>query len=130
MKQKNRSQAFFDVATAADKWAVACPRGAEILELNCAILGTDAGGCTIKFDSLQGSTRGDGDIGILTIPASNLIVQTIQEIPANGLVRVAAGGAVIIQVTAEGVDSLLVCVEVVWRDLGESDANTTAVTAG
>ena len=129
MKQKNRSQAFFDVATAADKWAVACPRGAEILELNCAILGTDAGGCTIKFDSLQGSTRGDGDIGVLTIPASNLIGQTIQEIPAS-VKRVAAGGAVIIQVTAEDVTNLLVCVEVVWRDLGESDANTTAVTAG
>lgn len=129
MKQIKEKNAYFDIATAADKWAWGFPGGAEILEINVTPLGTDAGGGTIVFDSLVGTTRGAADVGTITIPASNVQGQTLQEIPSNGLVRIAAGGALIVEVSAEDVTNLLVAVSVKFRDLGEYNANSDNIDA-
>lgn len=128
MKQIKEKNAYFDIATAADKWAWGFPGGAEILEINVTPIGTDAGGGTIEFDSLISTTRGSADVGAITIPASNVQGQTLQEVP-SAPVRIGAGGAVVVQVSAESVTNLIVAVSIKFRDLGEYNANSDSIDA-
>lgn len=100
--------AQFDVNSAADKITFSIMDDMEIIECGLLIEGTDAGGATVKFDRrvLAGSDtgRGDGDVGEITIPASNQQGKVLFE-KVSG-VELDAGDQVVVQVTAEGVTAL------------------------
>lgn len=128
MKDDKILQAFFDVNTAADKTCFAFPKGAEILEVGVTVCGTDDGGATIKFDSQIGAAaeRGDGDVGVVVIPASNQEGNTIVDTLANP-VRLENGALVWVQVTAEGVAALNVVAVVKYREIAGNIANLSTV---
>lgn len=116
-----------DLDDAGDCAAWSFEGGAEILKVVVGILGSEDGGATIKFDSLEGGTRGDGDIAEITVPAANSQGQCLVEVPSAGT-RIAAGGSLIAEVTADDLAAALPAViKVVWRDLGEYNANSDSV---
>lgn len=127
MQERKVESQLIEINTAADKAAWCFEGGVEILRVLVAPLGTDAGGATVKFDSLQGSTRGDGDVGAVVIPASNQQGQIIYDIPTNGQIKLAPGASVIAEVTAEDVTGLPAVVKIVYRELGELPQNTARV---
>lgn len=127
MINKHKAQQFVDLNATGDKAAFCFPKAAEILEVNLGVIGTDAGGATVKFDSLLAGTRGDGDIAELTVPAANNAGQVLQEIPAT-LKIVQAGTVVVVEVTAESLSGATTAVvEIVWKDLGVYNANSDNV---
>ena len=128
MVNKVKSQQFIDLNGTGDKAAFCFPKGAEILEVNLGVIGTDAGGATVKFDSLLAGTRGDGDVAILTVPAANNAGQCLQERPSN--IKVEAGTVVVVEVTAEALSGATTAVvEITWKDLGVLNANSVNVDA-
>lgn len=100
--------AQFDVNTAADKIIFSVADNIEVIEVGLVIEGTDAGGATVKFDRrvLAGSDtgRGDGDLGEITIPASNqqgkVLHQKIDPVVLD------EGDQIVVEVTAESVTAL------------------------
>ena len=130
MINRQKSQQFIDLNDTGDKAAFCFPKGAEILEINLGVVGDDAGGATVKIDSLVNSVRGDGDIGELTVAAADNSGQVIQEI-ASSVIRIAAGGVAVVEVTAEALSGATnAVIEIVWKNLGELNANTDNVDAG
>lgn len=95
--------AQFDINSAADKatFSFAFPARIERIALICQ--SADTGGATVKFDKrpLAGSDsgRGDGDIGVLTVPASSLAGKVLYK-KLSGI-DVTAGDEVVVEVTAE-----------------------------
>ena len=123
MINKHKAQQFVDLNGTGDKAAFCFPKGAEIIEVNIGVVGDDAGGGTVKFDKLLASTRGDGDIAEITIPASDVSGQVLQEVPSS-LTIVEPGAVVVVEVTAESfAGATNAVVEVVWKDLGAYNAN-------
>lgn len=107
--------AQFDVNTAADKATLYAPMFKSRVHLAAvSIAGTDAGGATIKFDRriTAGSDtgRGDGDAGVVIIPASNCAGLVKQDNSARGLI-INPGDQIVVEVTAEGVAALNVCAQ-------------------
>lgn len=124
------TSAQFDVNTAADKAHFVAPFKCQIVRVFVTVMdgGTDAGGATIKFDKVNSSTRGDGDAGVLTVPASNNDSKYLYEAPAT-LVELLPGDQVIVEVTAEGVAALNVCAGIVYREVPEVLGNVTNAVA-
>lgn len=125
-----RKEVSFDLNTAEDKAYIALPGGGEIVRVYVAGATTDAGGATVKFDSLQGTTRGDGDLGEITIPAASIQGQTLEEDSAAGT-AVAAGGMCIVEVTAEGAASgSIVVAGIEYIDHATLNTSTDSVDDG
>jgi hypothetical protein len=129
--------ASFDINSAADKGTMYVPPGRwSVVYIWVLPLGTDTGGATIKFDSaLAGSagSRGDGDVGVITIPASDQQDNMIYETPANSSggipVILEAGDKVVVQVTAEGGGSTNAIAGMVLEEYPEQPGNLTYMVA-
>jgi hypothetical protein len=127
MINRQKIQQFVDLNGTGDKAAFCFAKGAEILAINIGLVGDDAGGGTVKLDKILASTRGDGDIASITIPAADLSGQVIEEIPASQLL-VEAGAVVVVEVTAESFSAATnAVVEVVYKENGIYNANTANV---
>lgn len=100
--------AQFDVQTAADKHTFTIADDVEIVEIGLVIAGDDNGGATVKFDKRptagSDTSRGDGDIGEITIPAADSQGQVLYEKVSD--VTVLRGEQIVVQVTVEGVAAL------------------------
>lgn len=100
--------AQFDVNTAADKVTFTIADDVEIVEIGLIIAGADAGGATVKFDKRptagSDTSRGDGDIGEITIPAADSLGKVLYEKVSD--TTVLRGEQIVVQVTAEGVTAL------------------------
>ena len=132
----NLQTASFDVQTAGDKATLYLPPGRwSILYVWVLVLGTDAGGATIKFDEALagGASRGDGDAGIITIPAADNQENMIYETPENSSggipVILSAGSEVVVQVTAEGVSALNCIAGIMLEEYPEQPGNLTKMGA-
>lgn len=123
--------AQFDINTAADKAQFVAPY--KIRVIRAFVVGmdgqTDAGGATVKFDSVKASTRGDGDVATITVPSASNDSKYIYEEPST-LVELNPGNQVIVEVTAEGVTGLLVCAGLVYRQVPEVLGNAADAIAG
>lgn len=127
MNNKKKAQQFVDLNSTGDKAAFCFPQGAEILEINVGIVGDDAGGGTIKFDSLLASTRGDADVGEITVPAEDVSGQVLQEIPSSQVI-LEAGSVVVAEVSAESFSGATnAVIELVWKEHGVYNANSDNV---
>lgn len=113
----------FDVNTAADKAAFGVPFKCKVLRAEVAVIGTDAGGCTIKFDgTIAGGTRGDGDLGEIVVTAADNHGKVFYDLVAQGT-TLNPTDTVSIQVTAEGVTALLVSARLIVDYIPETVAN-------
>ena len=129
--------ASFDVQTAADKATFYIPAGRwSLVYAYIIVLGTDTGGATIKFDKAEagsGDNRGNGDVAIITIPASNQQDAMIYETPANSSggipVILQAGYKVVVEVTAEGVSALNCIAGMILEEYPEQPGNVTDMAA-
>lgn len=97
--------ATFDINSAADKATFyAGAISGEVVAIEIIPLSTDAGGATIKFDKVQhDGTRGDGDVGEITVPAADSQYNGLIEFK-NG-VSFVGGERIVVQVTAESVSA-------------------------
>lgn len=125
--------ASFDVQTAADKATLSMPFNKQkVKKAWIEVRGTDAGGATVKFDKrpTAGSDtgRGDGDIAVITIPASNQQGKRLYEIPAT-VIHLVAGEEVVAEVTAEGVAALQVVAGLEVERVAETEANSANMVA-
>ncbi|KKM75728.1 hypothetical protein LCGC14_1387230, partial [marine sediment metagenome] len=85
--------------------------------------------------ALAGSagSRGDGDVGVITIPASDQQDNMIYETPAGSSggipVILSAGSKVVVQVTAEGVSALNCIAGMTLEEYPEQPGNLTYMVA-
>ncbi len=124
--------AQFDVNTAADKVIFTVPFDCRVRNLSLTIEGTDAGGATVKFDKrpTAGSDtgRGDGDVGTITIPASDQEGKVLEEVPTSNI-KLKRGEQVVVEVTAESVTALNCVPTLELEYIPEISANQTNVVA-
>jgi hypothetical protein len=96
---------LFDIQTTGDKAHFAPLVRVAVHAIGVVPLGTDAGGATIKVDKALVGARGDGDVGILTIPAANKqFVCQYEEVATPVILE--PGDVAVFEVTAEGVSAL------------------------
>ena len=127
-KRKRDSKYISNLANVGDKTAFVLPGGADISRIGLVILGADADGCTVAFNSLQGSTLGSADVGTITVPAADNTGQVLVEVPSS-VIRLNPG-AVIVDVTVDGGLTALAAVAFIeYTDVGEYNANSADVDA-
>ena len=118
----------FDVNTAADKLVVGVPFKCCVIRAEVHVHGTDTGGCTIKFDgTINGGTRGDGDLGDITVPASDQSAVVLYDKVGEGTI-LQPNDVVTVQVTAESVTALVVVARLIVDYIPETEANLTGLT--
>lgn len=122
-----------DLNATGDKATINAPMFKTILyQVGVLCTTTDAGGATVKFDRriLAGSDtgRGDGDAGVVTIPASNQQGKFLVDTAFRGLI-IQPGDQIIMEVTAEGVSASAFAFGAVWLQyLPENIGNLSDVT--
>lgn len=124
--------AVYDVNGAADKATFVAPFKCEVVRIFTTVLDgiTGAGGATITFDDVVSSTRTDGGIGTLTIPAANNDSKYIYEEPATRK-TLNPGDQVVVEVTVEGVGaSHNVVSGLLYREVPEVLGNIANAVAG
>lgn len=94
----------FDLDTAGDKATFTIPQKCEVLRAQLVVTSTDAGGGTVKFDKRpkagSDTGRGDGDVAVLTIPASDQQGKVLFEEPSSHII-LEAGDQVVVEVTSD-----------------------------
>lgn len=125
--------AQFDINTAADKAQWVAPFKCKIVRVFAVPVDgtTDAGGWTMKFDSVAAgsSTRGDGDIGTLTAPAASRESYYLYEEPST-LKTLDPGGQIFVEVTAESAAAnTFVLAGIVYQQHPETLVNATYAAA-
>lgn len=124
--------AQFDVQTAADKATLTMPMFRTVIyAVGLTIAGTDTGGATVKFDirptAGDDTGRGDGDAGVVVIPASNQAGKVLIDTLKRGT-ALTPGQQVVVQVTAEGVSALNVIAHLWLQYDPEEVGNLSTVT--
>ena len=124
--------ASIDVNSTGDKAHFAPPIKCQIMRVGITFLDgqTDAGGGTVKFDKVTGSTRGDGDAGVLTIAAANNDSKHYYEDPATR-VTLSPGDQVFVEVTTDSWGAATTAVAtIVYQEIPEVPGNVSAMVAG
>ena len=107
-----------DLNAAADKATFIMPMFRTILyQVGVLCTTADAGGATVKFDRriLAGSDtgRGDGDAGVVVIPAADRSGKFLIDTAFRGL-AIQPGDQIVMEVTAEGVSANAFAFGAVW----------------
>lgn len=110
--------AQIDINATGDKATFTVPPFKCILyqvAVTCA--SADAGGATVKFDirptAGSDTSRGDGDAGVVTIPAASQSGKVLVDTAFRGL-SVTPGQQIVMEVTAEGVAANAFAIGQVW----------------
>lgn len=115
--------AVFDINSAADKATFYVSHKMKLLEVGIIPLSTDTGGATISFDiTEQGASRGDGDGGVITVPASNSQYDVLSQL-ASPEVEVGAGAIITVQVNSESAAACSDAVAYIYYELLEDNAS-------
>lgn len=99
-----------DMNSTGDKCSFLVVRPIKIKQVGLCMLTTEAGGATVKFDRRvkagSDSGRGDGDVGIITVPASDSQGKILSEDEAASADLILdAGDEIVVEVTAENVSA-------------------------
>lgn len=87
-----------DLSATADVWEFAIPFKCEVIQVGLTILNDVGATATVKFDSVQLTTRGDGDVADIDLATSHTAGEFVYSVPATQLVF-EAGDFVVVQVT-------------------------------
>lgn len=124
--------ASFDLDTAADKVTFTIPVKMRVLRAQVTVTSSDAGGGTVKFDKrpTAGSDtgRGDGDVAVLTIPASDQTGKCLYEEPSSSVV-LTPGMQVVVEVTSDPGAGPTMVPQLVGIYVPEQPANISAMSA-
>lgn len=124
--------AVFDVTGLADNATFVAPHKLQLLRAFLVVLDeqTDAGGGTVRFDTVVASTRGDGDAGIITVPAANNDSKYIYEDMATRLI-LDLGDQVVVQTTVDNWGGATNMVAgIVYQEVPEVPGNSAQAVAG
>lgn len=124
--------ASIDLNATGDKAHFAPPIKCQILRVGLTVLDgqTDAGGGTVKFDKVTGSTRGDGDVATLTVPASDNDSKHVYETLASR-VTLNPGDHVFVEVTADSWGGATNAIAtIIYQEIPEVPENISSMVAG
>src|SRR5260221_29911 len=105
---QTRYSAVVDLNAAALKDTIRFSHPAKIVAAGLIILGSDAGGATVKFSkaSAGASITASGNVAIINVPASNSMGKEIYANLNDSSIELLGAQEVQIEVTAENVSTL------------------------
>lgn len=115
-----------DAAAAADGEVFTIPQKCSVIEAGVVVEGTENTTATIKFDKriLAGSDtgRGNGDVGIIVLPASNVAGKVYYDVAEAGDI-LEAGDQVVVEVTTASSGAKVFRPYLRLRPMDETNAN-------
>ena len=115
-----------DSTSAADAGVLVIPFKCRIYRSQLVVTGTEATALVVKFDGTQNAsgTRGDGDVGAITLPASNVQGSVYYDLVARGDIF-EAGDIITVQVTTGSTADKAVYAQVLVDYIPEVEGNDT-----